>query len=180
METKPIPNTQESRIQERAPFVENKQERQFSDNTRHPVDRPTDRHVPKTERHERLLPHPSLHDNTRHVNPSDNRPDRHIQMSERGQTVTSQMPFDTRQDQFDRNPERLPEKPDRLPSSDSRSFDRVENRAPARQRSLPASSSGSIDQPTKSTTMPKFPSEDAKDAPYENVGVEKKEVIVPG
>lgn len=33
-------------------------------------------------------------------------------------------------------------------------------------------------QPTKSTTMPKFPSEDVKDPPYENVGVEKNELAV--
>ncbi|KAF9418022.1 hypothetical protein HW555_005006 [Spodoptera exigua] len=77
-------------------------------------------------------------------------------------------------------PERPPEKPDRIIESRS-SFDRetrLENRAPPRQRSLPATTSGSVDQPTKSTTMPKFPSEDIKDPPYENVAVEKNELAV--
>ncbi|XP_072933895.1 E3 ubiquitin-protein ligase CBL-B-B isoform X2 [Epargyreus clarus] len=61
--------------------------------------------------------------------------------------------------------------------------DRVEyrdrdSRAPPRQRSLPSTTSGSIEQPTKSTTMPKFPSEEQKDPPYENVGAEKNELAV--
>ncbi|XP_028171019.1 E3 ubiquitin-protein ligase CBL-like, partial [Ostrinia furnacalis] len=71
-----------------------------------------------------------------------------------------------------------PERPDRVDRS-SFDRDRVENRAPPRQRSLPSTTSGSVDhQPTKSTTMPKFPSEDAKDPPYENVSVEKNELAV--
>ncbi|CAH2246323.1 jg20086 [Pararge aegeria aegeria] len=90
---------------------------------------------------------------------------------------------DTRNIDF-RNPPERPDKPDRdrMQSSDRSSFDRdtrVENRAPPRQRSLPSTTSGSMDsQPTKSTTMPKFPSEDVKDPPYENVGVEKNELAV--
>ncbi|XP_050357958.1 E3 ubiquitin-protein ligase CBL-B-B isoform X1 [Nymphalis io] len=79
-----------------------------------------------------------------------------------------------------RSPPERPDKPDR--QSDRSSFDRdtrVENRAPPRQRSLPSTTSGSLDnQPTKSTTMPKFPSEDIKDPPYENVAVEKNELAV--
>lgn len=54
----------------------------------------------------------------------------------------------------------------------------MENRGPPRQRSLPTTIGGSIDQPAKSTTMPKFPSEDVKDPPYENVAVEKNELAV--
>ncbi|XP_052742712.1 E3 ubiquitin-protein ligase CBL-B-B isoform X1 [Bicyclus anynana] len=90
---------------------------------------------------------------------------------------------DTRHIDF-RNPPERPDKPDRdrMQSSDRSSFDRdtrVENRAPPRQRSLPTTTCGSMDgQPTKSTTMPKFPSEDIKDPPYENVGMEKNELAV--
>ncbi|XP_063630613.1 E3 ubiquitin-protein ligase CBL [Cydia splendana] len=68
------------------------------------------------------------------------------------------------------SPPVIPEKPDRI-------FDRVENRAPPRQRSLPTSTSGGDIQPTKSTTMPKFPSEE-KDPPYENVAAERNELAV--
>lgn len=79
-----------------------------------------------------------------------------------------------------RNPPERPDKPDR--QNDRSSFDRdtrQENRAPPRQRSLPSTTSGGCDsQPTKSTTMPKFPSEDIKDPPYENVAVEKNELAV--
>ncbi|CAH0718533.1 unnamed protein product, partial [Brenthis ino] len=81
-----------------------------------------------------------------------------------------------------RNPPERPDKPDRNLERDRTSFDRdtrVENKAPPRQRSLPTSTcSTSLDQPTKSTTMPKFPSEDVKDPPYENVAVEKNELAV--
>ncbi|XP_045457349.1 E3 ubiquitin-protein ligase CBL-B-B [Melitaea cinxia] len=79
-----------------------------------------------------------------------------------------------------RNPPERPDKPDR--QNDRSSFDRdtrPENKAPPRQRSLPSTTSGGCDsQPTKSTTMPKFPSEDIKDPPYENVAVEKNELAV--
>lgn len=108
----------------------------------------------------------------------DNRQDRHvgpIEKSERHLPVS-----DPRHTDFRLPPERPPEKPDRIIESRS-SFDRetrLENRAPPRQRSLPATTSGSVDQPTKSTTMPKFPSEDIKDPPYENVAVEKNELAV--
>ncbi|KAJ2943117.1 hypothetical protein O0L34_g18808 [Tuta absoluta] len=72
-----------------------------------------------------------------------------------------------------------PERPADKPYFSERSFEKVENRAPARQRSLPSATSGAIDQqPTKSTTMPKFPSEDAKEPPYENVSVERNELAV--
>lgn len=61
----------------------------------------------------------------------------------------------------------------RIPNSESRNH--IENRVPPRQRSLPSSTTSCDLQPTKSTTMPKFPSEDRKtDPPYENVDVEKK------
>lgn len=65
----------------------------------------------------------------------------------------------------------------RLSNSDSRtSFEKPETRAPPRQRSLPSATVSSADfQPTKSTTMPKFPSEDIKDPPYENVQIERRE-----
>lgn len=66
-----------------------------------------------------------------------------------------------------------PERPDKPLERDRTSFDK-ETKAPPRQRSLPISSSGSLDQPTKSTTMPKFPSEEVKDPPYENVAVENE------
>ncbi|XP_013145423.1 PREDICTED: E3 ubiquitin-protein ligase CBL-B [Papilio polytes] len=57
---------------------------------------------------------------------------------------------------------------------------RPESRCPPRQRSLPSSTCGIVDhQPTKSTTMPKFPSEDAKDPPYENVSVENELAVAP-
>ncbi|XP_068624424.1 E3 ubiquitin-protein ligase CBL-B-B isoform X1 [Battus philenor] len=83
--------------------------------------------------------------------------------------------------EFRQPPERPPDKPERqerIQNTDRASFDntRVE-RVPTRQRSLPSSTSGGVEyQPTKSTTMPKFPSEDIKDPPYENVGVENNDL----
>ncbi|CAH2061869.1 unnamed protein product, partial [Iphiclides podalirius] len=74
-----------------------------------------------------------------------------------------------------------PDRPDRMHSTDRASFDhtRAEGRAPPRQRSLPSAASAPVDHlPAKSTTMPKFPSDDAKDPPYENVSVEKNELAV--
>lgn len=112
----------------------------------------------------------------------DNRQDRHISIESREKSERHLPLSDSRHTDFRLPPERPPEKPDRIIESRS-SFDREtketrETRAPPRQRSLPASTSGSIDQPTKSITMPKFPSEDLKDPPYENVAVEKNELAV--
>lgn len=72
----------------------------------------------------------------------------------------------------------------RLPHSESRNgFDHRngDTKAPPRQRSLPTSTGGSMDfHATKSTTMPKFPSEEIKDPPYENVdGVKIIEPALP-
>ncbi|KAJ8708027.1 hypothetical protein PYW08_010393 [Mythimna loreyi] len=131
-------------------------------------DRP-ERVEPRQERH---IPPPDRHiqqDNRHEIRVMDNRQERHLPLSE------------TRHTDFRLPPERPPEKPERIIESRS-SFDRetrLENRAPPRQRSLPATTSGSVDQPTKSTTMPKFPSEDNKDPPYENVAVEKNELALP-
>lgn len=129
---------------------------------RYPENRITDRYVP--ERHDRLQ-------------------ERHImletRMDNRSKPVESQK-LDRHTD-FRLPPERPPEKPDFRVIESRNSFDRetrIENRAPPRQRSLPASTSGSVDHPTKSTTMPKFPSEDTKDPPYENVAVERNELAV--
>ncbi|KPJ16350.1 E3 ubiquitin-protein ligase CBL [Papilio machaon] len=129
-------------------------------------DRPNDRDRP--ERNDRQIDNRQserhVNDRERHVNERHVTNDRHIE--------------------FRQPPERPPDKPDRqdrIQNTDRASFDntRVESRGPPRQRSLPSSTSGSIDhQPTKSTTMPKFPSEDAKDPPYENVSVEKNELAV--
>ncbi|KAJ8706067.1 hypothetical protein PYW07_010844 [Mythimna separata] len=119
-----------------------------------------DRHIPPPDRH--------IQDNRHEIRVMDNRQERHLPLSE------------TRHTDFRLPPERPPEKPERIIESRS-SFDRetrLESRAPPRQRSLPATTSGSVDQPTKSTTMPKFPSEDNKDPPYENVAVEKNELAV--
>ncbi|KPI94106.1 E3 ubiquitin-protein ligase CBL [Papilio xuthus] len=141
--------------------TENRQER-HNDTNRHAYesrqDRPNDRHIDnrQSERH--------VNERERHVNERHVTNDRHIE--------------------FRQPPERPPDKPDRqdrIQNTDRASFDntRVESRGPPRQRSLPSSTCSSIDhQPTKSTTMPKFPSEDAKDPPYENVSVEKNELAV--
>ncbi|XP_013178515.1 PREDICTED: E3 ubiquitin-protein ligase CBL-B-B [Papilio xuthus] len=141
--------------------TENRQER-HNDTNRHAYesrqDRPNDRHIDnrQAERH--------VNERERHVNERHVTNDRHIE--------------------FRQPPERPPDKPDRqdrIQNTDRASFDntRVESRGPPRQRSLPSSTCSSIDhQPTKSTTMPKFPSEDAKDPPYENVSVEKNELAV--
>lgn len=167
-------------------------------------DRPTDRHTPETrhERHppnppenrtDRLLPNlecrqerlaPSISDSRIAPDRVERPPERHILLPEN--RINLERPLHTPNVERERNvtphnvelrqpPERPPDKPDR--SSFDR--DRVENRAPPRQRSLPSTTSGSVDhQPTKSTTMPKFPSEDTKDPPYENVAVEKNELAV--
>ncbi|KAL0859885.1 hypothetical protein ABMA27_010218 [Loxostege sticticalis] len=167
-------------------------------------DRPTDRHTPETrhERHppnppenrtDRLLPNlecrqerlaPSISDSRIATDRVERPPERHILLPEN--RINLERPLHTPNVERERNvtphnvelrqpPERPPDKPDR--SSFDR--DRVENRAPPRQRSLPSTTSGSVDhQPTKSTTMPKFPSEDTKDPPYENVAVEKNELAV--
>ncbi|XP_052747895.1 E3 ubiquitin-protein ligase CBL-B-B isoform X1 [Galleria mellonella] len=128
--------------------------------TRHPETK--DRHVP-----DRL------------VHPPESRTDRQMHMPERHVPERDRhvpLPNESRHIEFRHPPDRPPDKPDRI---DRSSFDRdkVENRAPPRQRSLPTTTSSSVDhQPTKSTTMPKFPSEDMKDPPYENVAVEKNEL----
>ncbi|KAM3968656.1 LOW QUALITY PROTEIN: E3 ubiquitin-protein ligase CBL [Aphomia sociella] len=115
------------------------------------------------------------------MHPPDNRTDRQILIPERHLPDRDRhvpLPNENRHIEFRHGPERPPDKPDRI---DRSSFDRdkLENRAPPRQRSLPSTTSGSVDhQPTKSTTMPKFPSEDTKDPPYENVGVEKNELAL--
>ncbi|KAI5636223.1 prokaryotic RING finger family 4 domain-containing protein [Phthorimaea operculella] len=73
-----------------------------------------------------------------------------------------------------------PERPADKPYISERSFEKVENRAPARQRSLPSSTSAAVEhQPAKSTTMPKFPSEDTREPPYENVGADKEMATPP-
>ncbi|CAH0697797.1 unnamed protein product [Spodoptera exigua] len=195
-ERQEIPNRQErppdNRIDRHPPNLP--ENRHPVAENRHPVpeNRPNERHVPerhqenrpeRAERQERHIPTPErqerhLPDNRHEIRVLDNRQERHvapIEKSERHLPVS-----DSRHTDFRLPPERPPEKPDRIIESRS-SFDRetrLENRAPPRQRSLPATTSGSVDQPTKSTTMPKFPSEDIKDPPYENVAVEKNELAV--
>ncbi|KAF9812943.1 hypothetical protein SFRURICE_016013 [Spodoptera frugiperda] len=187
----PVPENRHPVPENRHPVPEN---RHPVPENRHPVpeNRPNERHVPerhqenrpeRVERQERHIPTPErqerhLQDNRHEIRVMDNRQERHvgpIEKSERHLPVS-----DPRHTDFRLPPERPPEKPDRIIESRS-SFDRetrLENRAPPRQRSLPATTSGSVDQPTKSTTMPKFPSEDIKDPPYENVAVEKNELAV--
>ncbi|XP_037292618.1 E3 ubiquitin-protein ligase CBL-B-B isoform X1 [Manduca sexta] len=148
-----------------------------------PIDRP---HIDRIDNRHPLMPqdrYPNLDRVDRHypeTRPYPERQDRHIDRVERhidnrhlerGQE-RHLAGIDTRQERIS---DRLPDKPERL-ANDSR-FER-ENRAPPRQRSLPSSTSGCVEQPTKSTTMPKFPSEDIKDPPYENVGVEKSEIAI--
>lgn len=70
---------------------------------------------------------------------------------------------------------RIPHPDSRLSHQETRTpFE--QSRVPPRQRSLPSSTTANLDcHPTKSTTMPKFPSEDAKgDPPYENVDLDRK------
>lgn len=154
-----------------------------SDRERHTENR-QDRHVPerltdRQDRHDNRMPLPverlDRHEvrhapipAERHVNLPTERPlpaerhnvsERHVSLPE-----SRHIPNDRHID-F-----RGIEKPDyRIP--ECRSFERVENRAPPRQRSLPATTSGSIEQPSKSITMPKFPSDIGKDHSYENVNV---------
>lgn len=151
-----------------------------SDRDRHTENRYVpDRLTDRQERHENRLPLPverlDRHDvrhapipAERHVNLPIERPlpaerhnfsERHVSLPE-----SRHIPIDRHID-F-----RGIEKPDyRMP--DYRSFERVDNRAPPRQRSLPATTSGSIEQPSKSITMPKFPSDVGKEHGYENVDV---------
>ncbi|KAJ0170533.1 hypothetical protein K1T71_013904 [Dendrolimus kikuchii] len=126
----------------------------------------SERHVPNLERH---VPEPKLERNVdRHVPSVDNR--------ERNERVESR---NACLEKYNSVPEtRLPPERPEKPELSRGGNDRFESRAPPRQRSLPASSSSSVDHPTKSTTMPKFPSEDIKDPPYENVAVEKNELAV--
>ena len=158
---------------------------------RHVPERITqDRHVQTTQerpervesRQERRIPTPDRQerhiqtDNRHEIRVIDNRQERHLpEKTERHLPLS-----ETRHTDFRLPPERPPDKPERIIESRC-SFDRetrLESRAPPRQRSLPATTSGSVDHPTKSTTMPKFPSEDTKDPPYENVAVEKNELAV--
>ncbi|XP_041985874.1 E3 ubiquitin-protein ligase CBL-B-B isoform X2 [Aricia agestis] len=115
------------------------------------------------------------HENNDRINENQ----RHERTEERNERSASE----NRHDRNDRHIEfrHPPERPERI--QDRSSFDRdtrikEDNKAPPRQRSLPSTTSGSIDQPPKSTTMPKFPSEDVKDPPYENVGLEKAEIPI--
>lgn len=198
---RPVPNPPETR--ERLPVPDTRQIDQRQDrNVPIPDNRREERHVPVPDnRQERYMERPERHQENRladwHVPErqdrhvlTDNRQERHLPES-RLDNRHIIMPVDSqkldrhgldRHTDFRLPPERPPEKPDFRVQIESRnSFDRetrVESRAPPRQRSLPASTSGSVDQPTKSTTMPKFPSEDAKDPPYENVAVEKNELAV--
>ncbi|CAK1549206.1 unnamed protein product [Leptosia nina] len=122
--------------------------------------------APPPERQE-----PERHTNAGFIDRLDNRLDNRIERTERSNSENRVL---DRHNLEMRPPER-PDKPDRI--HDRVSFDREHNRAPPRQRSLPTTTS--VDhQPTKSTTMPKFPSEDVKDPPYENVGNEKNELAV--
>ncbi|XP_075987548.1 E3 ubiquitin-protein ligase CBL isoform X1 [Anticarsia gemmatalis] len=167
----PIPDTRQER---HIPIPDNRQERHMERQERHTENRLADRHIP--ERQDRHV----LQDNRqeRHMQEArmDNRLDRHIENQKMDRHGLD------RHTDFRLPPERPPEKPDLRNQIESRnSFDRetrLESRAPPRQRSLPATTSGSVDQPTKSTTMPKFPSEEKKDPPYENVAVEKNELAV--
>ncbi|XP_060808084.1 E3 ubiquitin-protein ligase CBL-B-B isoform X1 [Amyelois transitella] len=120
----------------------------------------------------------------RHVDKENRNNERQLPLESRQETRVSQSRIGNqshgqerdRHIEFRHPPERPPDKP-----VDRSSFDRdkVDNRAPPRQRSLPATTSGSVEHhPTKSTTMPKFPSEDAKTPQYENVAVEKNELAV--
>nr|XP_049707447.1 E3 ubiquitin-protein ligase CBL-B-B isoform X1 [Helicoverpa armigera] len=153
--------------------MQERQERHMQDNRQERPER-------CESRQERHIPTPDLRQENRHeIRVIDNRQDRHV--PENREKSERHLPLsDSRHTDFRLPPERPPEKPDRIIESRC-SFDRetrLENRAPPRQRSLPATTSGSVDQPTKSTTMPKFPSEDIKDPPYENVAVEKNELAV--
>ncbi|XP_022828591.1 E3 ubiquitin-protein ligase CBL-B-B isoform X1 [Spodoptera litura] len=194
----PIPENRHPVPENRHPVPENRhpvpENRHPVPENRHPVpeNRPNDRHVPerhqenrpeRMERQDRHIPTPErqerhLQDNRHEIRVMDNRQERHIAPIDKSER---HLPLsDSRHTDFRLPPERPPEKPDRIIESRS-SFDRetrLENRAPPRQRSLPATTSGSVDQPTKSTTMPKFPSEDIKDPPYENVAVDKNELAV--
>lgn len=160
-ETRP-PERPEHRVplpvpSDRERHAENKPDRQDRHDNRMPlpverIDRHDTRHAPiPAERHvnlpiERPLPAERHNFSERHVSLPESRyipNDRHIDF-------------------------RGIEKPE-YKITECRSFERVDNRAPPRQRSLPATTSGSIEQPSKSITMPKFPSEVRKDHSYENV-----------
>lgn len=126
----------------------------------------SERHVPNIERHA----HESILDRNvdRHVPSIDNR-DKNDRVEPRNACL----------EKFNSVPEtRLPPERPEKPELSRVGNDRFESRGPPRQRSLPASTSSNVDHPTKSTTMPKFPSEDIKDPPYENVAVEKNELAV--
>lgn len=162
-------------------------ERQPLDRT--PSDPKPEKSEPRPDRPETRLERDRLTD-TRHPNerPDKERHDRPEWLESRTDRSNSENRIlDRHSDRYVqerhidfRNPPERPDKPDR--QNDRSSFDRdtrQENRAPPRQRSLPSTTSGGCDsQPTKSTTMPKFPSEDIKDPPYENVAVEKNELAV--
>ncbi|XP_022115903.2 E3 ubiquitin-protein ligase CBL-B-B isoform X1 [Pieris rapae] len=119
---------------------------------------PPERQEERTERQER-------HVQDRLDNRLDNRIERSERSNSENRVLDRHMDF--------RPPER-PDKSDRI--QEKANFER-EHRAPPRQRSLPSSTS-TDHHPTKSTTMPKFPSDDVKDPPYENVGNEKNELSV--
>ncbi|XP_045781191.1 E3 ubiquitin-protein ligase CBL-B-B isoform X1 [Maniola jurtina] len=189
---------QDNRLPER--HVENRLPERHNDNRlpeRHNDNRLPERHIDRPEikpperqdnRHmnDRLISlDKERHSESRtHFDKLENRADRSNSENRILERHSERYVQDTTRHNIDfRNPPERPDKPDRdrMQGSDRSSFDRdtrVENRAPPRQRSLPTNTSGSIDQPTKSTTMPKFPSEDIKDPPYENVGVEKNELAV--
>ncbi|XP_026743567.1 E3 ubiquitin-protein ligase CBL-B-B isoform X1 [Trichoplusia ni] len=169
-----VPNQENNRqIPERhVPSQENRQLPERHDNRQERVQERPERMENRDTRQERHIPE------QRHETRVMDRQDRHLESREK---LERHLPLsDSRHTDFRLPPERPPEKPDRIIESRS-SFDRetrLESRAPPRQRSLPATTSGSVDQPAKSTTMPKFPSEDIKDPPYENVAVEKNELAV--
>lgn len=161
-----VPNLQDRHV------VPERVERQDRLPERHErVERPerhlnSERHVPNIERHG---PDPKTDRNQdRHVPSVDNR-----ERNDRVETRNACL------EKFNSVPEtrQPPERPEK-PSECRSSNDRFESRAPPRQRSLPATTSGSVDHPTKSITMPKFPSEDTRDPSYENVAVEQNELAV--
>ncbi|XP_026324435.1 E3 ubiquitin-protein ligase CBL-B [Hyposmocoma kahamanoa] len=171
-ETRP-PERPEHRVpmpvpSDRERHTENRQDRYVSERSTDRQDRHDSRMplpVERLDRHDvRHAPIPA----ERHVNLPTERPlpaerhnvsERHVSLPE-----TRHIPSDRHID-F-----RGIEKPD-YRIHEFRSFERVDNRAPPRQRSLPATTSGSIEQPSKSITMPKFPSDVGKEHGYENVNV---------
>ncbi|CAG5059787.1 unnamed protein product [Parnassius apollo] len=182
-EARSVPISENRQLDSRPPERQNDRDRPTHENRpERPVPVPETRHLPNDRLTDRQSDRPNerISENRqmeRHVTEV-RQPERHVIDRDR------HVPMNERHIEFRQPPERPPDKPDRqerIQNADRTSFDntRIESRAPPRQRSLPSSTSVSVEQqPTKSKTMPKFPSEDVKDPPYENVSVEKNELAV--